>query len=316
MGLVTTEGDIVKQGIRPFPTRELQDVVSQIAQGVQELVQDAGITLQQVMAVGVCAPGLVDQEHGIVNQAANFPTWSDAPLCKLLSDALGCPAYLENDASAAAIGEWWRASTSQPGGGVKHMALITLGTGVGGGLIVDGKLVAGMGMAGEVGHTIVDISDTARPCGCGQKGCLEQYASAPGIVASAKQALSEHPEAKSQLRPLLESNNLSCDKIFAAALGATDPTERDELAFSVVNRTCHILAQSILNLVRVLDSEIIVIGGGVSDAGAPFISLIQQHVDRMWWDIKRAHKLRIVQAQLGNAAGFMGAAKTALDRAC
>jgi glucokinase len=226
---------------------------------------------------------------GVVVKSPNFPDWNNLPLKKELEAALGLPVSIENDANAAALGEQWRGA----GRGIASMILLTLGTGVGGGIVLDGRIWPGAdGMAGEIGH--MTIIPDGRRCGCGNTGCLEMYASSRGIVMT-YQERSSRPAA------------VTSEEIYRAARNG------DMLAVDVMKGMGRLLGIGIANLVNIFNPEMIVIGGGVKDAWPLFMEAAREEIRKRAFEYPAA-RTQIVPSVLGDDAGMIGAAAVALQK--
>lgn len=253
----------------------------------QETTIERGMVLA---AVGVGAPGVIQLDKGIVVKSPNFPDWNNLPLKQELEKALHIPVVIENDANAAALGEQWRGA----GKDIGSMILLTLGTGVGGGIVLDKKIWHGAdGMAGEIGH--MTLLPDGRTCSCGSRGCLEMYASARGIVKSYQEAslASVPPEITSA-------------QIYEAARSG------DAVARKVMNDMGHMLGIGIANLINIFNPEMVVLGGGVKDAWDLFINATREEIMRRAFQVP-AERTRIVPSMLGDDAGMVGAAAVALQ---
>jgi len=252
--------------------------------------------LSRVIAIGVGIPGPV-QRGGYVKRCVNLG-WGDFnPARELASILRGVPVFAGNDANMAAMGEYWQGS----GRDAENLVFITLGTGVGGGIILDGRMVYGMGgLGGEIGHVVVNPEETI-PCNCGQYGCLDQTASATGIVRAAQRLLQESG-APSTLRAL--ENITARDVVDAARHG-------DELAEKAFESCMYFLGKSMAMLTNIIDPEVFIIGGGVSKAGDYLVDTVKKHYEAM--ATLSENKAAIVLAKLGNDAGIYGAAKLAMD---
>ena len=247
-----------------------------------------------VAAVGVGAPGVIQGDRGIVVKSPNFPDWNNLPLKKLLEEALSLPVMIENDANAAALGEQWRGA----GQNIKSMILLTLGTGVGGGIVLDSKIWHGAdGMAGELGH--MTIVPEGRLCSCGNVGCLEAYASARGIVQSYREALEPSVRRSSQ-----GVGPITSEYVYEAARSGS------EIALQVMRDMGRMLGIGIANLINIFNPERIVIGGGVKDAWPLFIESARQEIMRRAFEVP-AKRTEIVPSLLGDDAGMVGAAAVA-----
>jgi glucokinase len=255
----------------------------------------------EILGVGVGAPGPLDTKRGIVLLTPNLG-WVDFPLRQIIHDRLGLRAALDNDANCAVLGEWWVGAAR----GARTAIGITIGTGIGGGLILDGKLYHGASdVAGEIGHTTVDIE--GRRCKCGNYGCLEAYASGPNIALRAVEEI--EAGAVSRL-PSLVGGDLSAITAQTVYQAAADG---DELALEVVNDTARFLGVGIGNLLNVFNPEVVVVCGGVTLAGDHLFVPLRREVAR------RAFKpavaaCRIVPGELAGTAGVYGAAKAFLDQ--
>ncbi|MCQ2500657.1 MAG: ROK family glucokinase [Lachnospiraceae bacterium] len=291
LGFFTEEGELLEKW--EIPTRkELKgsQILPDIAQAITDKLSENRMTVADLNGVGMGVPGPVDQ-NGIVQKCVNLK-WGVIDAAGELSNLLGVPVKVENDANVAALGEAWKGA----GEGVSSSIMVTLGTGVGGGLIYDGKIFSGShGAAGEIGHICVNAQET-RKCNCGKYGCLEQYCSATGIVRMTNRALLENKDAS----PLRKRKRLSAKAIFTA-LGEGDP-----LANAIVNQVGDTLGKALAGITCTFDPERIVIGGGVSNAGKPLINAIKAGYRK--YAFHATKKTEIVKASLGNNAGIYGAA--------
>ena len=269
---------------------------SLILPNVAEEVLHYARNLSRVTAIGVGIPGPV-QRGGYVARCVNLG-WGDFnPARELAAILRGVPVFAGNDANMAAMGEYWQGS----GKDADSLVFITLGTGVGGGIIVDGKMLFGSGgLAGEIGHITVNSEETL-PCNCGHYGCLDQTASATGIVRSAMRLL-ESSDAPSALRSL--ESVTARDVVDAARRG-------DALAAEAFDRCMYFLGKGMAMLTNIVDPELFIIGGGVSKAGSYLVDTVKKHYDSM--ATLTDHRAGIELARLGNDAGLFGAAKLAMD---
>ena len=248
-----------------------------------------------IRAVTVVVPGTVDATNELVVQVPNIPCLDNFPLMDALAKELGWPVVLENDANAAALGEMWQGAAR----GYSTIVCVTLGTGVGGGIILQGKLWRGAdGSAGEVGHTPVDPQGGVQ-CKCGSTGCLEMYASATAIVRLAREALPRFPTS------LLADEELSARKVYEAG------TRGDPLALEVLARMGRYLGIGLANLINLLNPEIIVIGGRVANAWPLFAEHMHKEVLSRAFSLP-AQRVKIVPAECGDDAGLLGAGWLAL----
>ncbi len=295
LGFFRTDGSLLEKWEVPTRLEEQgENILPDAAAEVQRVIREKGLRPEQICGVGLAVPGPVNDE-GEASQAVNLH-WGYKHLVRELGGMLNLPVRAANDANAAALGELWQGA----GKGCRNMIMVTLGTGVGGGIIVNGKIVAGEhGAAGEIGHACVKPSETA-VCNCGNHGCLEQMASATGIVRLAKLELSGCEEDS-----LLRGQEVTAKNVFDAY------KQKDALAERVVETFAEYLGNALSIYACVVDPGRIVIGGGVSKAGEILIAPIQTYYVR---DAFPACKdTPIVLAKLGNDAGIYGCAKLVLE---
>jgi glucokinase len=276
-------------------------VVERIAKMVEEVIAEviatAGATRDDILGVGIGAPGPLDRERGVVVVAPNLG-WRQYPLRDAVSEKLGLPATLDNDANCATLGEWWQGAAR----GARHVVGLTIGTGIGGGIIIDGKLHHGASdVAGEIGHTTIDL--TGRYCRCGNYGCLEAYASGPAIAQRAREAL-ERDEV-SALHRIVEGDlsRLTAATVYEAAKSG------DALARELVRDTATFLGAGIANLLNVFNPDVVVIAGGVTQAGEPLFDPLRAEVRRRAFR-PAVDACRIVPGELPGTAGVVGAVAT------
>lgn len=298
IGILTTDGQILdKWEIKTRTEDGGKYILDDIAASVKKAMDDRKLSTEDVVGVGLGVPGPV-KDDGTVLMCVNLG-WGVFNVEKTLSEKLGLPVKAGNDANVAALGEQWQ------GGGKGHedMVMVTLGTGCGGGIILGGKILAGVcGAAGEIGHmNIVDEKDVIGVCGCGNRGCLEQVASATGIVKLADRMVKE-TDKETSLRNLSEIT--AKDVLDAAKAG-------DAGAKEVVETMAYYLGTALAAIGAVVNPEIFVIGGGVSKAGQYLIDIIQEK-----YKAKSFHAVKDTEfalATLGNDAGMVGAARLVLN---
>ena len=295
MGLLEEEGKIVdKWEITTDTSEEGKAILPNVAASIENKMKEHGLTKEDIIGVGAGVPAPVTAE-GIVNGSANLG-WNYKEVKKELEELTGMKACIGNDANVAALGEMWK------GGGVgeKNVIMVTLGTGVGGGVIINGKVLVGAnGAGGEIGHLCVNYEEKDK-CGCGNCGCLEQYASATGIVRLAKKKLGQ------ELRPtILTKEDVTAKDVFDAVKAG------DETAKEIAVEFGRYLGYALANLAAVLDPVVIVIGGGVSKAGEVLIPYIREPFMERAFFANRNVKFAL--ATLGNDAGICGAAKLVLE---
>jgi len=294
-GLFQTDGVLVEKW--EIPTRRENNgeaIIPDIAKTILDKIAERKMDKEDIDGVGIGVPGPVN-ERGEVPCAVNL-YWGFKEVTKELSELTGLASKAGNDANVAALGEAWKGAAAGSG----NVILVTLGTGVGGGIIVDGKIVGGAhGAGGEIGHAAVNHEEK-EACNCGNCGCLEQYASATGIVRLTKQRLAAD-DAKTSLRSLPE---VTAKDVFDAAKAG------DAVAVRVMEYVGDLLGGAIAGFATVADPEAIVIGGGVSKAGQPLIDCIEKYYQR--YAFPSCKETPIVLATLGNDAGIYGAAKMVL----
>ena len=268
-------------------------ILPDVAEAINGKLEQHGIEKEQVLGIGVGVPAPVTVD-GIVNGSANLG-WKYKNAKKELEELTGLTAEFGNDANVAALGEMWKGG----GLGQKNIVMVTLGTGVGGGIIIDGQILTGAnGAGGEIGHICVNYEETDQ-CGCGNRGCLEQYASATGIVRLAKKKL-EAGTADT----VLNAENLTAKDVFDAVKAG------DQVAMEIAEEFGRYLGYALANIAALVDPEAIVIGGGVSKAGEILLDYVEKaYKERVFFANK---KVRFALAQLGNDAGIFGAAKMVL----
>lgn len=295
-GLFLTDGTLVEKWEIPTRTENNgEQILPDIAKAIDAKIKERDIDKANVDGVGIGLPGPVN-DKGEIACAVNL-YWGFKAVAKELSDLTGLNAKAGNDANVAALGEAWKGAAE----GAANVALLTLGTGVGGGIILNKKILNGVnGAAGEVGHMPVNIHETDM-CNCGNKGCLEQYASATGIVRVAKQELAASDE-ESVLR---SADPLTAKDVLDAFKAG------DVLGVRIMEKVGEILGAAIGTISCVVDPEVVVIGGGVSKAGQPLIDVIQKHYKNH--SFRPSKNTPIVLATLGNDAGIYGAARMVLS---
>ena len=296
IGFFETSGKLIdKWEIKTNTENNGAAILSDIAQAVDNKLAQEGISKDDVQGAGIGVPGPV-KSNGVVNRCVNLG-WGVVNVEEELGNLTGLKVKAGNDANVAALGEMWQGAAK----GCKDVIMVTLGTGVGGGIIVDGKVVAGFnGAGGEIGHITVN-HDEIEACNCGQYGCLEQYTSATGIVRVAKRKLAKTND-ETTLRSFAE---LTAKDVFDEAKAG------DAVALGLVDEVCGILGATLSNIACVVDPEVVVIGGGVSKAGNILIESIQKHFVETSFHACRNTKFVI--AGLGNDAGMYGCVQMLLD---
>jgi glucokinase len=293
VGVVDDGHAIVSRvSVPTMASRPAAEVVRDMGGAVEQVLARAGVSVADCRSMGVGSPGTCNSADGVVERAYNLG-WDHVPVCRMLEQRFGIPCRLSNDANCAALAE------QVAGAAVGHdnVVLVTLGTGVGGGIIIDSKIIAGYhGAGGEIGHACVNHNEV-RPCNCGNHGCLEQYASATGIVRVANDILEESKEDSKMrhVEKLSAKNVLDFYK------------EGDALAVKTMEKVGDILGSTLAVFACVTDPEAIVIGGGVSKAGKPLTDCIQKYYQK--YAFPSCKSTPIILASLGNDAGIYGAAR-------
>ena len=276
--------------------RPAEEIVNDMAEISLEAIAKAGIKVEDIESAGVGSPGSINPTDGVVVYSNNLGFFN-LPLSKLLKEKTGIDFYLDNDANAAAYGEL----IAGAGKGVNNFVMITLGTGVGGGAIIDGKMLTGSNYAGgELGHTVIDIN--GQMCSCGRQGCFEAYASATALIRQTKQAMVKYPN--SIMWDIVKGNIDAVN-----GLTAFDAMRKgDEAGKAVVDKYVYYLSVGIANMINIFQPEILCIGGGVSKEGDNIIVPLQKIVDGENYARLMEKKAVIKAAELGNDAGIIGAA--------
>jgi len=295
LGLFTVDGTVLDKW--EIVTRKEDGgkyILSDIASAIHEKLQEKNISKQECVGVGIGVPGPVDAD-GIVHKAANLG-WGEFEVERTLSEMLELKVRAGNDANVAALGEMWKGG----GKGRKNLVAVTLGTGVGGGIIVNGEILTGAtGAGGEIGHIHIEDEET-ECCGCGNQGCLEQYSSATGLTRLAKNKLKVNSQ-----ETVLRSGELTAKAIFDAV------KEGDAVAVEIVEQFAKYLGKALAIIASVVNPEIFVIGGGVSKAGNILIDYVKKY-----YEIYAFHGSKnavFALAVLGNDAGIYGAAKLVIE---
>ena len=296
IGLFETTGVLVEKW--EIPTRKEnsgENVLPDVAVSIEKKMEEKKIGKEDLQGIGIGVPGPVTSQ-GVVQCCVNLG-WGQVNVAEVMEKRMGCKIKVGNDANVAALGEMWQGG----GKGHRNVVMVTLGTGVGGGIIVDGKIVAGShGAGGEIVHIMVDETET-ETCGCGKRGCLEQYASATGVVRLAKRALASTQEETA----LKKFQHISAKNVFDEAKAG------DKVAGEVVETMANILGTALAGIACVVDPEVFVIGGGVSKAG----SIVTDRVKK-YYSEKTFHACKEAEfalAKLGNDAGMYGCVQMILE---
>lgn len=295
LGFFDTEGTLLDKW--EIPTRTVDEgshILPDVAESIQKKIAEKQVSPEEIAGVGIGAPGPIDSK-GVVYKAVNLG-WNIFSIKDKLEEYLDFPVMAGNDANVAALGEMWKGG----GLGSSNLIMVTLGTGVGGGIIVDGKILTGFtGAGGEIGHIHVEDTET-EVCGCGNRGCLEQYASATGIARLANRMLE-----KSDKDSILRGGRISARTVFDAVKA------KDSFAMEVAEEFGRYLGNGLAAIACVVNPEVIVIGGGVSNAGEILMDYICPYYEKNVFHGSKSVKFSL--ATLGNDAGIYGAAKLVLD---
>ncbi len=296
MGFFETTGTLVEKWEIPTRTEENGvNILPDIAVEIDKKIAEKSIDKSDIEGIGVGVPGPVDDD-GTVFRCVNLG-WGVFNVEIELNRLTELKVKVGNDANVAALGEMWQGG----GKGYKNIVMVTLGTGVGGGVIINEKIVCGSnGAGGEIGH--INMKENEKDtCGCGNRGCLEQYASATGIVRTTKNFLEEHPEAET----VLKDDEVTAKAIFDAAKAG------DEVAIKMVDKTAKILGRGLSQIACVVNPQVFVIGGGMSKAGAMLIEKVQGYYQQYAFHAARDTYFKL--ADLGNDAGIYGGVRMILD---
>jgi glucokinase len=305
VGGTTMKAGVVDDSGRPLasvslPTeayRGQEFGLERMCETIRQAVAAAGIKLSDVAAIGVGTPGTMDIPAGIILEPPNLKPWRNVPVRDHIHKVFNVPTAFQNDANAAAYGEFWAGA----GKDVHSMVLFTLGTGIGGGIIIGEMVLEGQhSHGGELGHVKIEMTNP-RKCGCGRLGCLEAYASAISVVKRCQEALDQPGVQSSLKQDCPEPKNLTARLIFEAAAAA------DPLAERIVEETAYYLAVGTTNMLHIIDPDMVAFAGGMTAAGGAFLDRIRHHVHQLAFPVPAA-KAQICYAKLGSDAGFIGAA--------
>ncbi|MBO5364446.1 MAG: ROK family protein [Clostridia bacterium] len=299
VGLVDAQCKILKQNSRPTNApRSYQEIVKDMAELCREVTESAGYTMADIKGIGVGTPGSVESKTGTVVYGNNLD-WYNVPLAEELQKHFpGMPIAVENDANAAAYGEYMAT-----GGNTDSFVAVTLGTGVGGGIILNKKIFRGFnGAAGELGH--FTLIHNGEPCTCGKKGCWESYASVTALIQQTQAAIAENPDTL-MARYAQENGKINGRTAFDAAKAG------DSVAQKVVDQYISYIADGVVSMVNIFEPEILVIGGGISAEGEYLMAPIRKHVEEFAYS-KGLPQTELRIASLANDAGIIGAAMAAV----
>ncbi len=296
-GIVNEEMKLVYKTSIPTEAKSgAETIIKRMAEVANKAIEGAGITVQDVKSIGIGSPGSIDPENGVVIYANNLDFY-DLPMAEMLGKYFpGLPIYIENDANVAA----WAEAKCGAAAGVRDSVTITLGTGVGGGMVIISKLYSGFNHAGaEMGHIV--IKEGGRPCTCGRKGCWEAYASVTGLIKTTREHMEKNPDSLMwKIAGSLENVN---------GLTSFDAMRKgDEEAQKVVDEYLHSVATGLVDIINILQPEVICIGGGISKEGDYLLKPLKEHAEREMYARYNKVRTEIRIAKLGNDAGIIGAA--------
>ncbi len=295
-GVVDEEYNILaKASTKTNCPRPEKEIANDMAKMAVQAVENAGLTMEQIEWIGIGTPGIANSSTGIIEYSNNLG-FKNTPMVKYIQEIIDKPVFIENDANAAAYGEYVAGSAK----GAKNAVCITLGTGVGGGIIVDGKIYAGSNFAGaEIGHTVIEV-DGAQ-CSCGRKGCFEAYSSATGLIRMTKEAIAENPDGI--MAKMAEEKGKVTARTSFDSMRAGDPAAK-----AVVDKYIKYLAAGITNTINIFQPDVLCIGGGVCNEGDPLLLPMKAIVKEEVYTRNSDKNTEIVIASLGNDAGIIGAA--------
>jgi len=277
------------------PTRAslgAETVIADMAACIADALEKAGKSLSDCAGIGIGSPGLCDVAGGSVRNAHNLG-WYGVPVCDMLSKLTGLSVKVDNDANCAALGEVVAGAAK----GSDNALMVTLGTGVGGGIIIGGKIYSGwQSLGGEIGHMCIQMDGES--CSCGQKGCWEAYAASSALVRQAEKAAAEHPGSALAA----DAGSLNGKKIFAAVSAG------DETARAVVQQYCKYVGVGLVNLINAIYPQTIIIGGGISAVGETILGPIREYIGDNFFASDKSLMPAVKRAELGNDAGIIGAA--------
>ena len=296
IGVVDEQGQLIHQGETPtLVGRPSQEIIADMGRCALKVLEEANLTVDDVHSVGIGIPGIADAKTGNVIFCTNMG-WKDVPLRSELQKYINKPVFIDNDATVAGFAE----SVAGVSKGTSSSVFLTLGTGVGGGIVINGRPWSGFhGVGSEIGHIPMDIGGV--PCTCGNEGCLERYCSATAIIRMGKQILQQHPESMMMEMVGGDPEKLTAKIVFDAA------RELDNAAMKVFTTYVDYLAKACYTIIAFLDPEVIVLGGGVSKAGSFLLDAVRARVPK-YLLFKTLPYSRIELARLGADAGMIGAA--------
>jgi len=303
VGIISPRYQILARDRHPTLANEgVDSVINRVASVVKQITSSSGLALSQVGGIGIAAAGAIDSHEGIITLSPNLPGWHDVPLGDIISEELNVRTWLINDANAEALGEHHFGI----GRGIDNLVYLAVGTGIGGAIIIDGKLYSGVcGSAGEIGHMTID-SDGPR-CECGNIGCFEMLVSGKAMVREAIERIGRGERSSLSETVAGRIANITAREIALAA------GKGDSLATEVINNAATYLGIGLVNLVNIFNPEMIIVGGGVASIGDRLLEPARQVVRERAFPVSAA-AVRIVTAELGDDAGLLGTALFAFNQ--
>ena len=301
--VITPEGEMLSRDHSITPAAEgPEGVIQAILASAERAFEGAAIATDRVSAVGIGAPGLADTEAGILYTSPNLPGWKDVPLRDIIQERFKKRAFLINDGNAAALGEYYFGAAK----GVAHFIYVTISTGIGGGIVIDGKVLNGSkGMAGEIGH--MTIADEGPPCRCGNQGCWEALASGTALAKAARKRIETGVDTTILSFADGKIENVTAQTVQSAA------EKGDSVADQLIRKTAYYFGVGLANLINVFNPEMIVIGGGLSNMGDRLLKPAYEVAERRAFN--RVYRtVRFANAALGRNCGVLGAAAFAFDQ--
>ncbi len=297
VGVVDGDFNIIGRGVIPTNApRPAEEIFADIAKTIEMAIDDAGVNMDEISVIGVGTPGSVDKETGYIDYSNNLK-FDKVPARDILQGLTSKPCYFANDASCAALGELYAGA----GKGCKNLVAVTLGTGVGSGIVINGQIFRGSNSAGgEIGHTVIVVDGV--PCNCGRNGCWESYASATALIRQTKQAMENNPDSKMWNCAGGKLENVNGRTAFdAMRMG-------DSVAKEVVDKYIYYVAVGVINIINVYQPEVLCIGGGICNEGETLLAPIRQYNETERYSKYAKNQTQICKAVLGNDAGIIGAA--------
>ncbi|MFA5658746.1 MAG: ROK family protein [Oscillospiraceae bacterium] len=295
VGVVDEQYKIIsKASTKTNCPRSSEEIAEDMVRVSLEAVESSGLTLNDIEWIGVGSPGIANSEKGIIEYSNNL-NFLNVPLAEMIEKKLGRPVFVENDANAAAYGEFVAGAAKD----VNNAVVITLGTGVGGGIIIDGKIYSGFNFGGaELGHTVIEVDGPQ--CTCGRKGCFEVFSSATGLIRMTNEAM--EADKSSKMWEMLDDNRVTARLAFDAMRAG------DASAKAVVDKYIKYLAAGLTNVINIFQPEILCIGGGICNEGDALLLPVREIVAKEVYTRNSRKNTEIVIAKLGNSAGIIGAA--------